>query len=135
MSEQNVHVVRRIYEAIAKGDVPAFLGALDPNVEWRSPESLPYGGTYRGPQDVGERYFGGFMTHVEDFRLEADEMIDAGDRVAVVGRLTGRARETGASFETPSLQLWTVDGGRVTSLVYMIDTAKVLGALRGEPVT
>lgn len=133
MSAQNVEVVRGIYEAIASGDVPAFLGALDPEVELRSPESLPYGGTYRGPQEVGERYFGTFMQLFEEFRFEADELIDAGDRVIGIARLSGRARESGATFETLSLQVWTVRDGKVAQLVYMVDTAKVLAALSGEP--
>jgi ketosteroid isomerase-like protein len=134
LSEQNVQVVQGIYRAFASRDIPAFLGALSPDVEWISPESLPYGGTYVGPQAVGEQYFGGFMTHVgDDFRLEAERFIDAGDDVVVVARLSGRARETGAEFDAPSLQVWSLHDGKVSALRYLIDTAQVIRAIEGQP--
>jgi hypothetical protein len=136
LSEHNVQVVRGIYEAIASRNIPAVLGALAPDVEWLSPESLPYGGTHVGPQAVGERYFGGFMTHVDDdFRLEAEDFLDAGDHVVVIARLSGRARGSGAQFDVPSLQVWSVHDEKVSRMRYLVDTAQVLHAIQGEPVT
>jgi ketosteroid isomerase-like protein len=135
MSAQNVEAVSRIYEAIARRDIPAFLGALDPAVELSSPETLPYGGTYHGPQEVGEKYFAGFLQHVDDdFELIADEYLDAGDTVIAIGRLRGRARQSGASFEVASFMVWTLQGGKVIRQRYMLDTAEVLKALRAEAV-
>lgn len=136
MSEQNVQVVRGIYEAIASRNIPAVLGALAPDVEWLSPESLPYGGTHVGPQAVGEQYFGGFMTYVDDdFRLEAEDFLDAGDHVVVIARLSGRARGSGAQFDVPSLQVWSLHDEKVSRMRYLVDTAQVLNAIQGEPVT
>lgn len=135
VSEQNVQIVRGIYRAIASRDIPAFLGALAPEVEWLSPESLPYGGTHVGPQAVGEQYFAGFMTHVDDdFRLEAEEFLDAEDHVVVIARLSGRARGNGAEFEVPSLQVWSLHDGKVSRMRYLVDTAKLLRAIEGNPV-
>jgi ketosteroid isomerase-like protein len=136
LSEHNVQIVRGIYEAIASRDIPAVLGALAPDVEWLSPESLPYGGTHVGPQAVGERYFGGFMTHVDDdFRLEAEDFLDAGDHVVVIARLSGRARGNGAQFDVPSLQVWSLHDEKVSRMRYLVDTAQVMHAIQGEPVT
>ena len=39
-------------EAMAGRDVATVLTLLDDGVEWRQPDSLPWGGTYRGPQEV-----------------------------------------------------------------------------------
>ena len=135
MSAQNVEAVRNIYEAIARRDIPAFLGALDPVVELSSPKALPYGGTYRGPEEVGERYFASFLQHVDDdFELIADEYFDAGDTVIAIGRLRGRARESGAPFEALSFMVWTLRDGKVVRQRYMLDTATVLKALQAEAV-
>ena len=41
----NVAVIRAFYEA---EDVHAMLDLLDPDVEWRVPESLPWGGLFHG---------------------------------------------------------------------------------------
>jgi uncharacterized protein len=135
VSEENVQLVREIYEAIAARDIPGFLGRLAPDVEWSSPESLPWGGTHRGPEAVGQEYFAGFLARVDDdFQLEADELYDAGNSVAVTGRLTGRAREGGTPFQTPSIQIWTMRDGAVSKMRYAVDTAAVLKAIEGQPV-
>jgi uncharacterized protein len=136
MSQQNVEIVRGIYGAIAARDIPAFLGALSPEVEWLAPESLPYGGTHVGPQAVGEQYFAGFMTHVDDdFQLEAEDFLDAGDHVVVIARLSGRARGSGAEFEVPSLQVWSLHEGQVSRMRYLVDTATLLRAIESAPIS
>ena len=56
MSNENVDGVRGVYDAFAKGDVPAVLGFLAPDIEWTEAEGFPYGGTYNGP-DACSRVF------------------------------------------------------------------------------
>jgi ketosteroid isomerase-like protein len=74
------------------------------------------------------------VTHVgDDFRLEAEEFIDAGNDVVVVARLSGRARRTGAEFDVPSLQVWSLHDGKVSKLRYLVDTAQVIRAIEGQP--
>jgi ketosteroid isomerase-like protein len=45
-SEPGLAVLREFYDAVAAGDVEAVLDLLDPQVQWRAPESLPWGGTF-----------------------------------------------------------------------------------------
>ena len=42
MSQENVEVIRRIYEAFGSGDVPAVLERMDEDVEWNEAENSPY---------------------------------------------------------------------------------------------
>jgi ketosteroid isomerase-like protein len=49
----------------------------------------------------------------EKFRIEAEEFIDAGDRVVVVGRLVAKGRGSGVEAESPTAQVFTVREGRV----------------------
>lgn len=53
----NGDIVRGLYEAFGRGDVPAVLGVLDENIEWTEAEGFPYGGTFHGPQAVLENVF------------------------------------------------------------------------------
>jgi ketosteroid isomerase-like protein len=46
-SEPGIAVVRGFNEALTRGDVPGMLDFLDPEVEWRAPESVPWGGLPR----------------------------------------------------------------------------------------
>jgi ketosteroid isomerase-like protein len=38
----NVDVIKNAYEAFGRGDVPAVLGAMDPEIEWHEAEGNPY---------------------------------------------------------------------------------------------
>jgi hypothetical protein len=135
MTQENVGAVRGLFEAIARRDLGAFLAGLDEDVEWVSPASLPWGGTYHGPAEVGARYFARVFEHVDDdLALEAEELFDSGDRVVGRGWLRGRARASGIAFETPFVDLWTLRDARVARLEYHVDTAIVLGALAAQRV-
>ena len=48
MSSRNVSVVRGFNDALAQGDMGGMLNFLDPQLEWRAPESVPWGGTFHG---------------------------------------------------------------------------------------
>ena len=58
MAEQNAGVVKGLYEAFGRGDVPAVLGGMTEDIEWNEAEGMPQGGTYRGPGAVAENVFG-----------------------------------------------------------------------------
>ena len=53
----NREAVQAMYDAFARGDLPAVLGGLDAQVEWIEPEGAPYGGTFRGPDAVLQNVF------------------------------------------------------------------------------
>lgn len=38
----NVQMMRDLYDALGRGDVPAVLGAMDLGIEWREAEGNPY---------------------------------------------------------------------------------------------
>lgn len=40
MSADNTNVVRGMYEAFGKGDIPFIIAALDPEVEWWEAENF-----------------------------------------------------------------------------------------------
>ena len=53
----NLDVVRGVYQAFAVGDVPTVLGALAPGVHWTEAAGGPYGGVSIGPTAVLENVF------------------------------------------------------------------------------
>jgi ketosteroid isomerase-like protein len=56
-SDFSVTVVRGFYETLLRGKLEAILDLLDPQVEWRAPESLPWGGVFHGHEGFRE-FFG-----------------------------------------------------------------------------
>ena len=56
----NVTVIKNAYEAFGRGDVPAVLGAMDPEIEWHEAEGNPYmpsGEAFVGPDAVLNQLF------------------------------------------------------------------------------
>ena len=73
------------------------------------------GTVYRGPDAVDQ-----FWTAIEEswatVQMDVDELSEHGDRVLAVGRLRGRARETGIELDSPMGWVATFDDGEVVSL-------------------
>ena len=45
MTEQNVKVVRAVYDSFAAGDVDAVFAAMTPEIEWDESEGMPTAGS------------------------------------------------------------------------------------------
>lgn len=130
MSQNNVDLTRMAYEAINTGD-PGVLEAIHEEMEFHEPASLPYGGIYRGPDGMGE-LFGALAEHWDGLHLEIEELVDAGDCVAIRARLQGRAKSTGREVDEPYLELLRFREGKAIADWIQMDTAAVLQALGRE---
>ena len=97
MSRENVELVRRLYRAYAEGGSSAALDFLHPEAEWHPPPYDP-DSTPRVGREAIRRYVDQWLEAWEDFRMEAESLLDAGDRVVALIRITGRGRTSGAEF-------------------------------------
>ena len=126
MGEQSVDVVRGVYQAFGRGDVPAVLGAMADDIEWHEAEGMPYGGVYHGGEAVAQNVFGPITQDVVDFAVTAEEFIASGDAVAAVVRYTGTGKATGKQLNLPVVHVWDVRDGKLAQFRQFIDTAKFL---------
>lgn len=68
MGEKSVEVVKGIYEAFGRGDVPAVLAAMaDDDIEWYEAEGMPYGGLHHGPDAAAHNVVGPLAQDIPDF--------------------------------------------------------------------
>lgn len=132
MSAQNVETIRGIYEAFARGDIPGVIAALADDVEWDSPETLPWGGLARGHDEV-LAFFGRLGAAVEEIQADAREFIDSGDQVVVIGAHKGRSK-AGALFEADWAMVWTLRDGKAVRFREYVDTASISPAFAGVAV-
>jgi ketosteroid isomerase-like protein len=116
MSAGNVAVVRSVYDNFAKGDIPAVLAVLAPDIEWvESPQSyLPHRGTHRSPTEVAAKVFGMVMNSFDEFAVVPEQFHDAGDVVVVEGRAVGKTK-VGGVLDARAAWVWTVRDGLVTA--------------------
>lgn len=126
MGEQSVEVVKGVYEAFARGDVPAVLGAMADDIEWHEAEGMPYGGVYHGGEAVAQNVFGPITQDILDFAVTPEEFIASGDTVAVVVRYTGTGKATGKQLDIPVVHVFDVRNGKIAKFRQFADTAKFL---------
>ncbi len=128
----SLQIVQSIYDAFAKGDVPAVLGAMDANIEWHEAEHWVYwpGGPFIGPQAVHEGVFAPLMRDFEGFRVEIRRLVGCGDTVLAEVRYRGTAKRTGAAIDLQVAHVWDVRDGKVVRWQQYMDTwqgAQVMG--------
>ena len=126
MSQENVELVRRALES-----VDAFWAMLDEYVVWdvRERPMLDLDGAFVGRDAVVEasRHYWG--TWQKDYRLEAEELIDAGCSVVMAVRERGRGKGSGAPFDQRFAQVWTFSRGRIVRWEVFPHKARALEAV------
>jgi ketosteroid isomerase-like protein len=132
MSSRNVGVVRGFNDALAQGDMGGMLDFLDPQLEWRAPESVPWGGTFHGREGFRE-FVGKLLDQPVEFRREMREYLDAGDRIVVLLRQMGRRKGSDTEYDVPEVHIWTIRDGKIVDFEGSFDTATVLRTLQLEP--
>jgi ketosteroid isomerase-like protein len=130
MSQENVEIVRRVYEAAAHRDSAAVLALYDPEVELDASRlRVVDGGIYRGHGGL-RRFFRQWHDAWNGIDYDFDDLIDAGDDavVAVVTR-HGRGRASGAEVEMHVALVWTIREQRVARVVWFPSRAEALEAV------
>ena len=82
MSQENVEVFKRAFDAINRQDAEALLSELDPEVEWHGAVLMAMGGertVYRGHAGVRE-WLRDLYETLSEFQAEYPEVRDLGDR-------------------------------------------------------
>jgi ketosteroid isomerase-like protein len=120
-------VVRGMYEAFARADIPAILSALDEQIDWRAPENLPHGGHFSGRDEVG-RFFQGIGEHWETLSVEVEDVLSSGERVVVLARAEGKLRGSGEETGYSAAHAWTLRGGTPVSFHETVDAPRSLPA-------
>jgi uncharacterized protein len=120
MSQEDVEVVRAIYEALAAKGWPPDLIAAD--IEYVNPPYAVEGGTRRGVDALA-----GVFEVYPDFRVEVERYVDAGENVVVIGI----ARGTGASgvkIQWRQGYVWTIRDGKAIRFRWFNDPREALQA-------
>ena len=130
----NGDIIRDVYEAFGKGDVPTVLGALDPAIEWDEAEGFMYGGRHYGPTGVLEGVFKKLGSEWEGFAAVPHRIVDGGEGVVVAfGTYSGTYLPTAKSMSVPFAHAWTLTNGKAIKFVQYTDTlviAKQIGLIQ-----
>jgi ketosteroid isomerase-like protein len=110
-SPQELQTVRRAYEAFNRRDVDALLATLHPEMEWHPLLGELGGGVYRGHEGV-RRLVSEVYETWESFRIEVEDVIDAGELIFALSRSRGRGRASGVEADVRLVTVWEMRDGR-----------------------
>jgi uncharacterized protein len=127
----SVDLVRRSYDAFARGDLDGVLADMHPEIEWHQAQGLPHGGRYNGVAEVRRNIFDPLDEEWwDEFSAAPEEFLDAGDEVVVIGRYRGVAKGTGKELDVPFVHVWTVREEKAVRFRQFLDTAGWVTALQ-----
>ncbi len=127
MSQENVDKAREFIAAYNRRDFDAAIGDFDPEIEWVLP-ARQRSDSGRGPS-AALRFFAEIDETMEELRLEPQEFIDAGDRVATRLRHHGCGKESGVRIDEELYhQVATFRDGRIVRMEYFADWDEALEA-------
>jgi ketosteroid isomerase-like protein len=131
MSQENMDVIRGMYESLTRGDVHEALGRMDQHIQWREADNFIYAdrNPYLGPQAVLEGVLTRLASDWQDFTVTPEEWLDAGNHVVVLGSYGGRHKETGREVRAQFAHIWGVTHGRVVRFQQYTDTKQFADAV------
>ena len=128
MSQENVEIVRRMYDAFHDGDVDGALSHFDPDVLVDASKARPDVGIGRGREHVNA-VVTSWMAAWEEWREEIEEMRDLGSRVLVLSVQRGRGKGSGVEVEARYAMLYGLHAGEIISMRMYGDPADALEAV------
>jgi ketosteroid isomerase-like protein len=129
---ENVTLLKSLYGAFGKGDIPTVLGLMSPDIRWYEAESNPYrptGEPWVGPEAVLNNLFMRMGAEWEGFTIHTRSFYGAGESVIVEARYSGTYKPTGKSIDVQVCHVWDVKDGKVTRFQQYVDTAKLQAAM------
>ena len=113
MSQENVEIVREIYQAVARRDAASAFAVYADDIVWEvsAGRALVMDRVYHGHEGV-RKFWRDALSAFGEVDLDVEELIDAGDQVVVGSTLRGRGRQSGAQAKFTFWQVWTVQNGK-----------------------
>lgn len=131
-TEAHVATVTDIYEAFGRGDIPAILDRLDPDVAWdvvdppfsAQEAGVPWLTPRRGRSDVPE-FFAALDRELVFHDFQVRNIVGSGDSVLAEIVLDVESKRTGARVVTDEVHAWTFGGdGLITAYRHYVDSAR-----------
>ena len=127
MSEENVEVVQRGYEAWERGDLSVAIGIADPEMVTNVAPPIPVAGTYRGAEGF-LRVTLDWAEAFDELVMTGEEFIDAGDRVVVRTLHKSRGVGSGVPVENDIWYVWTIRSGKAVRVDIFNERTQALKA-------
>lgn len=133
MSQANVQAMRRLYDAFNSGDLDTFEQGVGRDLVWNEADNSLYSGgnPYRSFSALRDGVFEPTARDFDNFRVDLEQLLDAGDHVIGTGRYRGKCKATGKELSTQFCHLLHLDSDgkldRLQEYADTLDEAQVTG--------
>jgi ketosteroid isomerase-like protein len=131
VSQENLDLARRATEALNRHDFEAIAKAMDPLIEWNDLRELPGAASHHGVEAV-LRHLRATFEDMADFRVEAQQFVDAGDHVVITSRVSAKGQASGAPVERVTFGVAQYRAGRLLRMSIYGTEAEALKAVELE---
>jgi len=132
VSQENVEIVRGIYEALARRDAATPFEVYAEDIVWDLSNSTSraavMGSVYHGHEGVREFWREG-LSVFRTIDLDVEELIDAGDQVVALIREREIGRTSGVPVDANHVAVWTLADGKVIRMQLFDDRSEALEAV------
>src|SRR6185295_11798995 len=119
-------LLREAYAALNRNDIPAFVNALDPQIEWTEPADYgPTAGTYRGLAAVTAHVSQARDTWAEG-SCEPERFVVAGDKIIVFVHVRVRLKHETEWREGRLADVYTLRNGKIIQWRSFLDRQQAL---------
>ena len=126
---ENADAVQERWADFGRGDLDGAVSTTDENAEIVVPETLPWGGTYRGPDGFKEMIQKS-LSNFESVDLKPTSFLEADDGETVIVTVEGGGKtKAGKELSGRSVWLYKVSDGMLTRGEFFGDTAQARDAL------
>ena len=133
-SEENVEIIKNMFTAFEKGNIPCVLNMLAADVKWQSPvtsildrDTVTWARPRKGHKEVAA-FFNELVEKMIPEPFEVLGFTSQGDRVIVEGRNGGSIRKTGKRYEHNWIMVLELFEGKITSCRHYYDLADLVAA-------
>jgi ketosteroid isomerase-like protein len=120
MSQENVEVVRRIFDGWSTGDFAVGFADLDPAVEFVVRHPFPEAVETIGPDGI-RAYMRGFLDNWETYVVEARGLQAADDLVVADAVQRGIGKASGIEMEQEFFMLFTFRGAKIARIESILE--------------
>jgi ketosteroid isomerase-like protein len=133
VSEQNLEIVQRGFDAFNEGGVEGILPFIHPEFEATTPPNLASEpDTYRGHDGI-RRWFESFDEVMDQIRWDAHGFQLVGERVVVEFTLRARGKTTGLDFGQDAVMVWSLRDGKAVRVELFETLDEALRAAQDGP--
>jgi ketosteroid isomerase-like protein len=122
MSQQNVEIARRAYDAYNRRDIDAMLALATSDCVMIS-QLLDASAEFHGREGLA-RYYAMLNESWEEFRSVIEEAHDLGDHVLTLNRSTARGKGSGMDVDAPTAAVFDFRDGKISRVRLYLDRAE-----------